>query len=80
MLNNKQFGPTLFLQIQYGFPKGNLAFSLQRSDSSLFLVKSMVWAERAMRAYVISDVSRVTLTVMFEYLMIFDMILLIMAS
>jgi len=33
-----------------------------------------------MRAYVISDVSRVTLTVMFEYLMIFDMILLIMAS
>lgn len=33
-----------------------------------------------MRAYVISDVSRVTLTVMFECLMIFDMILLIMAS
>lgn len=33
-----------------------------------------------MKAYVTSDISRETLTVMFEYLMVVDMILLIMAS
>lgn len=40
----------------------------------------MVQAERDIRGYVTSDMVRTTLTVKFEYPMIFDMVLLIISS
>lgn len=78
MLKSRKFGPVLLLQC--GLPKENPAASLQKSQSSIFLVKLMVWAEWDIRGYVTSDIVRTTLTVMFEYLMIFDMVLLIISS
>lgn len=65
---------------QCGLPKGNPAFSLQNSHSSFFLVKPTVKSEGHMWGCVTSDIVRILLTVMSEYLIISYIVLLFITS